>query len=65
MAADWRSDDWKHVEQEVKRLLQNQRDLLENPATGYRDKLLANGAILAYKTILKMPPAIPQAAKGK
>lgn len=62
---NFRSEDWIYVKSEIERLLQNQRDVLENPAKTYKEKLLANGQVLVLKTLLQLPQTTEFAAKGK
>lgn len=61
---NFRSADWKYIEQRLNELIQNQRDILESKNSTYKDSLIARGYVLAYKNILNLPQAV-LAAKGK
>lgn len=49
------TDDWKLVKDYCETQLNNQRNLMENPEKTYKDKLIANGKIIALKELLTLP----------
>jgi hypothetical protein len=49
------SDDWKFVKEFAERRLTDFRNILENPDKTYKEKLIANGRILAYREFLNLP----------
>ncbi len=51
----FRTEDWMLVQSKAEEMLKNQRDILENPNKTYKEKLIANGQILALKTIINLP----------
>jgi hypothetical protein len=51
----FKSEDWQLVQSEAEQMLKNQRDILENPNKTYKEKLIANGQVLALKRILNLP----------
>lgn len=46
---------WKLVVQRCEEQLANQRAILELPERSYKEKLIANGQVMALKTLLKLP----------
>lgn len=49
------SDDWKFIKDRCEKRLLDFRNILENPEKTYKEKLVANGRILAYREVLNMP----------
>ena len=52
---NFQSDDWAFVKDHVENLLKDYRTFLENPDKTYKEKLIANGKIIALKLVLNLP----------
>jgi hypothetical protein len=64
---DFRSDTWRFVEDRCKKFIENQMSNLTQTDKSYKDLLLAQGQIQAFKTILALstPPALTAPAAHK
>lgn len=56
MEVNFNGDTWRFVEDRCNKLLSNQLSILQQQDKSYKDLILAQGQILALKSILNLKP---------